>query len=344
MTELLILLGGGIKALTEYLSVHVLACLVPAFFIAGGISAFISTAAVLKYFGPSAKKILSYSVASVSGAILAVCSCTVLPLFGAIYKRGAGLGPAVTFLYAAPAINILAVVYSARLLGYDLGVARAIIAIVFSIVLGLAMAWLYRKEEAGKKTQAFVLPQDSPGAKSPIQQLVFIGTLLGILIFAAASNWIMTALMLVALGYVLWRWFSRGEIKHWLTETLRYVRLILPWLLGGVFIAGVLTIIIPEDVIATFVGDNSLLSNFTASFVGMLMYFATLTEVPIVKALMDLGMAKGPALALLLAGPALSLPNLLVIRKIMGTKKALTYSALVVILSTFAGFIFGLVQ
>jgi len=344
MEVILDLIAGGITALTEYLSAHVLACLIPAFFIAGGISAFISTAAIVKYFGPTASKLLSYGVASVSGAILAVCSCTVLPLFGAIYKRGAGLGPAVTFLYAAPAINILAVVYSSRLLGYDLGIARAIIAIVFSIVLGLAMAWLYRREEAERKKQEFVLPKDNADAKNHRQHLVFLGLLAGILIFASISNWIITTLMLVVLGYILWRWFNRNEIKYWLIETLRYVRLILPWLLGGVFIAGILTVIIPENLIATLVGDNGFLSNFIASIVGALMYFATLTEVPIIKALMDLGMAKGPALALLLAGPALSLPNLLVIRQIMGTRKALTYAGLVVIFSTTAGIIVGLVQ
>lgn len=338
------LIEGGISGLTEYLSAHVLTCLIPAFFIAGAITVFISQAAVLKYLGPAAKKWLSYTIASVSGSVLAVCSCTVLPLFGAIYKRGAGLGPAVAFLYAAPAINILAIVYSARLLGYDLGIARAIGAIVFSIAIGLAMAWLYRKKEAHKNQQAFIPPADDQGTKSTGQQVIFLGTLVGILVFAAAEIWVVAALLLVALAIILGRWFNRGEIKHWLKETLRFARLIAPWLLVGVFIAGVLRVIVPESVVTDYVGTNSLSANFIASFLGALMYFATLTEVPIIKAFMDLGMDSGPALALLLAGPALSLPNMLVIHNIMGTKKTLAYIALVVIFATITGFIFGLIN
>jgi len=343
MDFLIDLLRGGLDALTEYLSGHVLTCLVPAFFIAGAISAFLSQAAILKYFGAQAKKWLSYSVASVSGTILAVCSCTVLPLFGSIYKRGAGLGPAIVFLYSAPAINILAIVYTARLLGYDLGVARIIGAVVFSVCIGLIMAFIYRKGESAKNSQVFDVLAPDENVKSPWQQAIFIGTLVGILVSAASKNWVATGVLVLVLLVVLWRWFSKGEIGYWLKETWRFVKLIVPWLLGGVFIAGMIRTGVPESVISGWVGGNGLLANFIASFAGSLMYFATLTEVPIVRSFLDLGMGKGPALSLLLAGPALSLPNMLVIRKIMGTQKTLAYISLVVVMATITGYIFGMI-
>ena len=337
------LLRGGLDGLSEYLSAHVITCLVPAFFIAGAIAVFISQGAILKYFGPQAKKWLSYSVASISGTILAVCSCTVLPLFGSIYKRGAGIGPAIAFLYSAPAINVLAIVYTARLLGYDLGIARAIGAIIFAVVIGLIMAFIYRKEETAKDAQAFAMLDSDPEEKSLWQQAIFFGTMVGILVFAASQNWIATGILMFILAIILWRWFTRGELKLWMKETFRFVKLIVPWLLAGVFVAGMIVVAVPEDVVSSVVGGNSLLSCFIASFLGALMYFATLTEVPIVRAFTDLGMGKGPTLALLLAGPALSLPNMLVIRKIMGTQKTLVYVALVVIMATLAGYIFGLI-
>lgn len=338
------LLQGGWNALLEYLSAHVLTCLVPAFFIAGAIVIFVSQAAVLKYFGPQARKLLSYSVASVSGAILAVCSCTVLPLFAGIYKRGAGLGPAIAFLYSGPAINVLAIVYSAKILGYDLGAARAVGAVAFSVIIGLLMAFIYRKEESLKDAQAFALLAAAPEGKRLWQQVVFFGILVGILVFAASKNWIATGVLLAALAVVLWRWFTRGEMAQWMKETLHFVRLIAPWLLVGVFAAGIIEVVVPESVVTAYVGGNSLLANFIASFLGGLMYFATLTEVPIIRAFMDLGMGKGPVLALLLAGPALSLPSMLVLRGIMGTRKTLTYVALVVVMATITGYIFGLVS
>lgn len=337
------LLQGGWNALSAYLSAHVLTCLVPAFFIAGAVAVFISQASVLKYFGPQANKLLSYSVASVSGTVLAVCSCTVLPLFGGIYKRGAGIGPAVAFLYSGPAINILAIVYSARLLGYDLGAARAVGAIGFAAGIGLLMSLIYHKEQSLKDAEAFATLSTDPEDKKGWQQLVLFATLVALLIFAASQNWIATGALLVALGGILWRWFNKDEIGRWMRETLRFARLIVPWLLVGVFAAGIITAIVPQDVVTAYVGGNSLFANLVASFLGALMYFATLTEVPIVRAFMDLGMGKGPALALLLAGPALSLPNMLVIRSIMGMKKTLTYIALVVAFATASGYIFGFV-
>jgi len=337
------LMRGGLDGLINYLSAHVLTCLVPAFFIAGAIAVFISQASVLKYFGPQAKKVLSYGVASVSGTILAVCSCTILPLFGGIYKRGAGLGPAIAFLYSGPAINVLAIVYSARLLGYDIGAARAIGAILFSVVIGLAMAFIYRKEESQKDASAFAALAADPEGKKLWQQVIYFGTMVGILISASSKNWIATGILFAILIVILWRWFKKGELVLWMKETLHFVRLVLPWLLVGVFVAGILKVAIPESVVTDYVGGNSLFANFIASFLGALMYFATLTEVPIVRAFMDLGMGKGPALSLLLAGPALSLPAMLVIRSIMGTKKMLTYVALVVVMATITGYIFGLI-
>ena len=343
MDILVQLLQGGWNALLEYLSAHVLTCLIPAFFIAGAIAVFVSQGAVLKYFGPKAKKLLSYSVASVSGTILAVCSCTVLPLFGGIYRRGAGIGPAVAFLYSGPAINVLAIVYTARILGFDLGLARAIGAVAFAAGIGLIMALIYRKEESLKDSAAFDALMADPEAKKWWQQIVFFVVLVGILIFAASKNWIVTGILLAVLGFILWRWFTKGEIGIWMKETLRFVRLIVPWLLGGVFVAGIITTFVPQDTVTNWVGGNSLFANFIASFLGALMYFATLTEVPIVSAFMNLGMGKGPTLALLLAGPALSLPNMLVIRSIMGTKKTLIYVTLVVVFATITGYIFGLI-
>ncbi len=337
------ILLGGWNGLVSYLSAHVITCLMPALFIAGAIAAFVSQAAVLKYFGPQAKKLTSYSVASVSGSVLAVCSCTVLPLFAGIYKRGAGLGPAIAFLFSGPAINVLAIVYSARLLGYDIGLARAIAAIAFSVIIGLIMAFIYRKEQSRFDAKAFALLTADPGGKSIWQQVLFVGALVGVLIFAASQNWIVMGVFLAAVAVILWRWFSKGEIIQWLKETLHFTRLIIPWLLIGVFVAGILTVVIPQSFVAQFVGGNTILGNLIASLFGALMYFATLTEVPIIRAFMDLGMGKGPALALLLAGPALSLPSMLVIRKIMGTRKMLTYVGLVVVMATITGYIFGLI-
>jgi uncharacterized membrane protein YraQ (UPF0718 family) len=267
----------------------------------------------------------------------------VLPLFAGIYKRGAGLGPAIAFLYSGPAINVLAIVYTARLLGYDLGVARAIGAIVFSVVIGLIMALIYRKDKSKADAQAFAMLAADPAGKSIWQQIIFIGALVAILVFAASKNWIATGIFLVVLAVILWRWFTRCEIVQWLKETLHFTRLIIPWLLVGVFVAGILTVVIPQSVVTDYVGGNSIFANFIASFLGALMYFATLTEVPVVKAFMELGMGKGPALALLLAGPALSLPSMIVLSRIMGIKKMLTYVALVVVMATITGYVFGLI-
>lgn len=348
--------------LQEYAREHVLFCLIPAFFIAGAISNFVSQASVIKYFGAAAKKWVAYSVASVSGSILAVCSCTVLPLFGGIYRRGAGIGPAMTFLYSGPAINILAIILTARVLGWQLGVARAIGAIVFSIIIGLMMAAIFRREEANRSKPSPGLSTEED-RRSPVQNLLYFAILVGILIFAAwgkpadptgfwgavySLKWYVVGGLLICLGYILARWFEPQERSSWVSSTWGFAQQILPLLFAGVIVAGVLmgrpgldAGLIPSRFIAGIVGGNSLTSNFIASVVGAFMYFATLTEVPILQGLIGSGMGQGPALALLLAGPALSLPNMLVIRSIIGTKKTLVFVALVVIMATLSGMLFG---
>lgn len=334
------LLDAGLAALQDYLSAHVITCLVPALFIAGAIATFVSQAAVLKYFGPKANKFLSYGVASVSGAVLAVCSCTVLPLFGGIYKRGAGLGPAIAFLYSGPAINVLAIVYSARLLGYDIGLARAIGAVAFAGGIGFFMALIFRREESAKDDTAFAVLSDE-GMKPLWQQALFLADLVSILIFAASKRWIYFGVAVPLLFVILWRFFSREDVTSWLKETVHFTRLILPWLLAGVFAAGMVRYLVPDTLVARYIGGNKLTANFGASIFGTLMYFATLTEVPIIKALMELGMGRGPALALLLSGPALSLPSILALGGIMGWRRTLAYTVLVAVFAAFTGFAFG---
>lgn len=338
------ILMSGLNELLEYLSAHVLTCLVPAFFIAGGIAAVVSTGAVLKYFGPKAKKTMAYGVASVSGTILAVCSCTVLPLFAGIHKKGAGLGPAVTFLFSGPAINTLAIVLTARKMGWEIGLARALGAVGFSIVIGLLMALIFRKEEKLKEEDESLFAGEE--GKPVIQLLAFFGVLVAILLFGTAGIplWPKIAILITLLNtmaLVLAFWYSRDEVVEWLRETWKFAKMIFPVLLIGVFVAGMLKEIIPQHWVEAAVGGNSLQANAVASVFGALMYFSTLTEVPIVKAFLDMGMGKGPALALLLAGPSLSLPNMIVISRVMGVKKTLVYVLLVVVLSTLTGMFFG---
>jgi len=350
--------------LQDYAQKHVLFCLVPAFFIAGGISVFVSQASVMRYFGAQANKILSYGVASVSGTVLAVCSCTVLPLFAGIYKRGAGIGPATAFLYSGPAINILAIILTARVLGWEIGLARGLGAIVFSIIIGLLMALFFRKEEA-EKAKAVMPDMDSEERPLWKTGLYFL-SMIFILIFAAwgkpkesvgfwdavySVHWYLAGAFLIALILMLVSWFKKDETKEWVSSTWTFAQMILPLLFAGVLIAGLLmgapdgdTGLIPSRYIAYVVGGNSIFANFFASIVGALMYFATLTEVPILQGLIGSGMGQGPALALLLAGPALSLPNMIVIRSIMGTKKTLIFIALVVAMSTVTGMIFGAIM
>ena len=386
-----------------YAREHVLLCLIPAFFIAGAIAVFVSQASVIKYLGVQANKVLAYGVASVSGTILAVCSCTVLPLFGGIYTRGAGLGPACAFLYSGPAINVLAIALTARVLGFELGVARAAGAVLFSVVIGLLMHLIFRKEEAAKAEAAMIMPGN--GKHRPLWQTsLYFAAMVGVLVFANWGRpvepgglwatlyevkWIVTACCAAALGIMLVFWFGvrwwkvaatavpvavlagmfpqqpllafsagvlglsaftstdKEEAGEWFSSSWDFAKKILPLLLFGVLVAGALLGrvghegLIPAAWVASAVGGNSLGANFFASVAGAFIYFATLTEIPILQGLIGSGMGKGPALALLLAGPALSLPSMLVLRNIMGTKKTAVFVVLVVALSTMAGMLYG---
>ena len=396
-----------------YAREHVLLCLVPAFFIAGAIACFVSQGSVMKYLGPKANKLLAYGVASVSGTILAVCSCTVLPLFAGIYRMGAGLGPACTFLYAGPAINVLAIIMTARILGMEMGIARAVGAILFSVVIGAMMHLIYRKEET-EKAAAMQMPDTEP-TRPLWKNAAFFAAMVGILVFAnwarssdvravflccpgglstyavegtvieqnddallikdrvgtehtipaaqlvkqenidkntvyealLRAKWSTVAALLVVFAAMCIFWFTRPELAEWAGSSWGFAKQILPLLLLGVLAAGFFLGrpgqegIIPNQWVESALGGNSIQANLFAAVAGAFMYFATLTEVPILQGLMGAGMGKGPALALLLAGPALSLPNMLVIRSVMGTKKTITFVLLVIIMAAISGIIFG---
>jgi len=386
-----------------YAREHVLLCLVPAFFIAGAIGQFVSQASVMRYLGAGARKVTAYGVASVSGTVLAVCSCTVLPLFAGIYTMGAGLGPATAFLYSGPAINVLAIIMTARVLGMQIGVARAVGAVVFSVVIGLLMHVLFRHEEREKARKQAQLPE--PPAGRPLRQTgLYFATMIGILVFANWSRsdqagalwsaiytakWWITGALSAVLGVMLTAWFGlsrrrvwiaaaptvlaaiiahghplvvfgvgvvalsvvlaseKGETGAWFAASWSFAKQIMPLLLGGILVSGILLGrpgeegLIPSRWVASAVGGNGLGANLFASVAGALMYFATLTEVPILQGLLGSGMGQGPALALLLAGPALSLPSMLVIRQILGTRKMLAFVGLVVVMATLTGLLYG---
>jgi uncharacterized membrane protein YraQ (UPF0718 family) len=394
----------GLALIHDYAREHVVTCLLPAFFIAGGLAVFLKKESVMRYLGPKTRKVVAYAVASVSGSVLAVCSCTVLPLFAGIYRMGAGLGPATAFLYAGPAINVLAIVLTARVLGMEMGIARAVGAVIFSVVIGLLMHLIYRNEEKQRVSRIAATPvtkEDRPLWKT----VIIFTSMVGVLVFANwglsretsglwytvwSYKWLLTAICAIAVALSAWRWLgvklwklliaamvtagaaalgpghlvvfavaaagfavslgtSRGEGKVWVEETWGFAKLILPLLFIGVLIAGALLGRpgnegwIPSHWVNTAVGGNSAIANLLASIAGAFMYFATLTEVPIVQGLLGSGMGKGPALALLLAGPALSLPNMLVIRTVLGTGKTVTFVGLVVIMATVSGILFGLI-
>ncbi len=396
----------GLHLVKWYAREHMALCVVPALFIAGAIGVFVSQGAVMRYLGPGANRFVAYGVASISGSVLAVCSCTVLPLFAGIYKRGAGLGPAAAFLYAGPAINVLAIILTARILGMELGVARTVGAVAFSIIVGAIMHLIYRREETSRAAEA--PPVAEVEASRPLSQTVaFFAVMIAILVFANwapskasvgwwddihGAKWLITGGLSLVLGAMLVRWYgmiwwkptvlgaavlitalvrpdlhelafsvgtiglgwivsrSDGELGDWFDQTWGFTKQIVPLLLGGVLVAGILLGrvghegLIPSEWISTAVGGNGLLATFIASFAGAFMYFATLTELPILEGLMGSGMGKGPALALLLAGPALSLPSMLVLRSIMGTQKTIVFVTLVVAMATLTGWIFGLIS
>jgi len=357
--------GESLVLTRWYAREHVLLCLVPAFFIAGAISVFVSQGAVLRYLGPTASKLLAYPVAAVSGTVLAVCSCTVLPLFASIHKRGAGLGPAAAFLYSGPAINVLAIILTARVLGVELGVARAVGAVVLSVVIGLLMHAIFRKEEAARAEAGGLAILDDAGARRLWQDGLYFLLMVGVLVFANwgrpadgtagawaviyAARWVVVAVLAVALAGVLAAWFRRDELALWVDSSWGFAKQILPLLAAGVLVAGLLhggpgggdRGLIPSSWVESIVGGSSLRANAFASVAGALMYFATLTEVPILEGLLGAGMGRGPALALLLSGPALSLPNMLVIHSVLGTKQTAAYVGLVVVMSTVAGLVYG---
>ncbi len=396
------------RLLQWYARNHTLACVVPALFIAGAIITFLSQSSVMHYLGPNANLPLAYGVASVSGCVLAVCSCSVLPMFAGIYRLGAGLGPATAFLYSGPAINILAIFLSARVLGFSIGVGRFVGAVLFSVVIGLLMALIFRRAERAKAQTALQMPQPERPNRHIGKTAVFLASMILFLVFSDWYNpgnvvvkttdgrqfkavvihetkdmmrfqleqdlgeaklgdkievpkaeiadmqeqktwvirihhirWYLAGLCGLAVLIMAWRWFQKDELRQWMHNTWGFAKLLVPLLFGGVFIVGFVSTLLPEKQVAQYVGDNSLSSNLVASVVGAFWYFATLTEIPITQALMKLGMHKGPVLALLLAGPALSLPNILVIRKVMGNAKTIVFIVLVVVMSTIAGILFG---
>ena len=396
------------KLLQWYARNHTLACVLPALFIAGGIITFLSQASVMRFLGPKANQPIAYTVAAVSGTVLAVCSCSVLPMFAGIWKMGAGLGPASAFLYSGPAINILAIFLTARVLGLDIGLWRALGAIGFSFLVGLGMAVLFRREEQQKLEVAMQMPDPPPSRRRGWQSGLLLACMIGFLVFSdwfnpgdaivkrtdgtevrgvvlqemrdevliqvqesvgsiragerltlakgeikgieEAKSWVMDVFhirwylagaMLVAVALMGWGWVDRTEFKAWMSNTWGFAKLIVPLLFGGVFVVGFISALLPDKQIGQLVGDNSLRANFVASLIGALFYFATLTEVPITQALMEHGMAKGPVVALLLAGPALSLPGMLVLIKVMGVKKTAAFCGLIVVMATITGLIAG---
>lgn len=333
------ILLSGWEALVDYLIIRRIISLTIAFFLSGAISQFMSQGAVMKYFGPTSDKRLSYLVASVSGAILAVCSCSVLPMFASIRKKGAGIGPAITFLFSGPALNILAITFTFSLIGVDIGFVRVISAIILSIVIGLIMNFMYNKSETVDANEAmFNIKEDNDRTFG--QNILFFITLIAILV-SGVKRPIMTSILLVILIVQLYRNFKKDELIDWCQETFSLAKKIVPLFIIGVFAAGVITAIIPPEYMVKFVGNNSYGANVIASVFGAFMYFATLTEVPIVNGFIELGMIKGPATSLLLAGPSLSLPNMIVISRVIGVKKAFTYFGLVIILSAFIGMLAG---
>lgn len=347
-------LMSGVDSVLEYLSAHVLTCLVPAFFIAGAIAAFIKKEAILKYFGPTAKRWISYGLASISGSVLAVCSCTILPLFAGIYKKGSGIGPATTFLFAGPAINVLAIVYTAQVLGYELGVARAVTAIVGAIFLGMIMAILFRRHDQELVEREGLANADVTSGVSErprwVVPLLFV-LMIAILIFGASgidavAKMIIIYTLTVGIAILLIYFFRKDEVTEWGWETWDLTKKILPILIVGTFIVGVIAFFLPPETFRPYLGDNSLPSVLMASVLGIILYMPTLLEVPIIGTTFGYTagvIANGPALALLLSGPTISLPSIIVLYRIMGGRKTLAYTLLTILFATISGLVYGAV-
>ncbi len=437
------LLQGGTGNLAAYLAAHVLLCLVPAFFIAGAMTALIPKASVTRFLGRSAPKIVSYPAAALAGSLLAVCSCTIVPLFAGIYKKGAGLGPAITFLFFAPAANILALVYTGGVIGVDLAVARLTLSLVFGIGIGLIMALIFSHDDRahdaatndpftakGQMRRAALLfllvlvalllagtlridlltntytqftlpvagmdhfqallytwvPFDASKGEEGVtaQGAILIGLLFLIGLSAwrgldkvtdEVNRWSWTTLGLVALTlvvasvgitptaqglqialtgkmigvllalalltYLAKRHLSTAELQEWLWESWRFVKQIFPLLVAGVFVVGVLRVLIQPEWIEMVAGANTLRGNLAGVLFGVFMYFPTLVEVPIAHMFLNLGMHRGPLLAYLMADPELSLQSILIVAAIIGRRKAWSYVGWVALFSTLAGLLYG---
>ncbi len=334
---------SGLELLNEYVREHILTCLLPAFFIAGAIATFVKKEFILRFLGGGVKKYISYSVASISGLFLAVCSCTILPIFAGIRQRGAGLGPATTFLFSGPAINVAAILLTTSVLGVKIGVGRIVASVILAVFVGISMHLIFR--EKTEEGQLFMGESRGVEVKKSVLFFFFLA-LLGFLVVNGLSidemvKYALMALLVAVVVFIAVFKFKKESTLQWLTETWNFTKLLLPLLFVGVFIAGFVMPFVPEELVTSIVGNNSLLANFVASIFGAFMYFSTLTEIPILRELIDKGMSDGPALALLLAGPSLSLPNMLVIRSVLGNKKTAVYVLLVIFYSTLAGLIFG---
>jgi hypothetical protein len=362
MYEDLLITGstGGLTALVEYLTAHVLTCLIPAFFIAGAMNALLNKESITKYLGAKVPLYKAYPIAVVSGLLLAVCSCTVLPLFAGIKKKGAGLGPAVAFLYTAPATNILAIALTWSVIGADFALARILLSITFAIIIGITLSALFEKKSPDTSAPPAAAPIGctcAPGAEATAGKqknvVLFIGTLVAILFVGTWNIFMRNTLMGIPLRFIILpflillviiearRWFTRDEQKYWLEETWSFMKTIFPLLFIGIFIAGVLGAILPGGFLETYLGSNTVAANFIAVLFGTFMYFPTLVEVPMAKMFLDLGMAKGPLLAYVLADPVISLPSILVVRRYMGNTETIVYVLLIVFFCTLAGLIYG---
>ena len=339
------LILAGSLALKEYIALHVLTCLIPAFLLAGAMVRFISKEAIIKYLGSSTNKLKSFSLASLASFFIAACSCTVIPVASGIYYQGAGVGAAFIFLWVAPAANILAIIYTGSILGTRMVISRIIAALLMAFVVGMVMSFIFRKEET-KRIQNFTGANTGIIAKKDLILLILIlASLLSPNYIIQKGPYSHKVIVWLVASVIMFMYAFKvkplDEIKKWLKESLWFVRIIFPLLLLGVFIVGVIGRLLPQDIIQRWLGGSGILASFLATVMGQIMYFATMTEAPFVDTLMKLGMGKGPALALLLTGPGMSLPNMLAIAKVFGLKKASVYILLVMILGTFVGWFFG---
>lgn len=340
------LFSAGLAAIYDYALAHMLFCLVPAFFIAGAMAVLIPKDLLLPYLGKSSPKHVAYPLSVISGLLLAVCSCTVLPLFAGIKKGGAGIGPAIAFLYTAPATNIVAVLYTGSLIGWDVAFARIFFSIIFAVAIGVIISSIFHEDDGTDASDTFV---KSGTVYNTRRLLYFFSALIGILLAGTriSGPWIkyaVVALLIIATTVIAKKFFTKDEIDNWLNESWGFAKTIAPLLLAGVFVSGIVRVILPQEFVTKYVGSNSFVALIIPVIFGVLVYFPTLVEVPMAKVFIDLGMAKGPLLAYLLSDPVISLPSILVVSKIMGAKKTAVYAALIIVFTVSGGYLFGLVQ